>query len=517
MVWGVFFVLIYASFSLWTYYAHEERIFNSPDETANYFFAKQFSENSSAAFSEELNVQYQNVIHPRAVITSPDGKLLPGSFLGIIYIYGLLAKILGNWSIIFLTPLISLFAAFFFFKLLKEFFSSDISFLSSLLLFIFPGFWYYNSRSMFHNALFLDLVIFFLYFLATSDKKEHRFHIFFASFFLALAIFVRTSEALWLIPICFAILFLKRKTLGSQKCILAVINIFALIFLILVLQYDIFGNFLTGAYFKTENGNFFEQILKGFFPFGIHPITALINFIKYFVLIFWWFFIPGILGFFLFFITFSRQRETAKMYTIAYSIIFLYLVFYYGSWSISDNLDPKKITIGTSYVRYWLFLYAFGLPYVSYFFMSILQRIHNRALRSFLIFFLASSLLYFSYNMTWSKTEESLGSVYQRIQEYYFKRTFVSSAIPSDSIIATDRSDKIFFPKYRVIVNIKDEKTLSQIALMVQDGLSVYYYSHLNEEDIEKIQVFLLEKNLQLKDKTKVFQNEYLYMFKSVL
>src|SRR3989338_7161844 len=135
-----------------------ERIFNSPDEMANYFFIRNIAQTNSFSVYEPLNGLYGGIVHPRSII-SIDNRILPASFVGMILLYAFVAKIIGSWFIIYITPLLSFFALLAFYKLMREIFDEKIAFISSLLLIVFPPWIYYNSRSLFHNMLLLDLVI----------------------------------------------------------------------------------------------------------------------------------------------------------------------------------------------------------------------------------------------------------------------------------------------------------------------------------------------------------------------
>src|SRR3989338_5706310 len=85
------------------------RIFNSPDETANFYFTKLFAESGQLAVENPLPVD----LGPRAM-RAEGGRLSPGIFLGIILLYGAIAKVFGSWIIIYLTPLFSFFGVLFF-------------------------------------------------------------------------------------------------------------------------------------------------------------------------------------------------------------------------------------------------------------------------------------------------------------------------------------------------------------------------------------------------------------------
>ena len=74
--------------------------FFSPDENANYVFSKLYSENRELSIFEKYNLVAQDLIHPRSYV-SWQGVMKPVSFLGIILIYGQMARFLGSGLIPF--------------------------------------------------------------------------------------------------------------------------------------------------------------------------------------------------------------------------------------------------------------------------------------------------------------------------------------------------------------------------------------------------------------------------------
>src|SRR3989338_2867794 len=58
---------------------------NSPDETANYFFIKQFAQSGELSVREELNL-VSPIVHQRSVNVRGD-QLVPGGFIGLILLY----------------------------------------------------------------------------------------------------------------------------------------------------------------------------------------------------------------------------------------------------------------------------------------------------------------------------------------------------------------------------------------------------------------------------------------------
>lgn len=512
IAWGLFFVLVYCFFLQSTTQILGDRIFNSPDENANYIFTKLFSEKSVFNIAEPLNTEYSNSIFPRSMHVAENGTLLPGSFIGIIMVYGLLAKFFGAWIIIFLTPIISFFGAIFYFKLIKEIFSKKIAFVSSLLLFIFPAWWYYNSRSMFHNILFLNFFIFFLYCFIIFLHTRRNSYIAGSFIFLALALFTRFSEIVWIAPGFFVLLAVCKKNI-SWKIFLGMIALFSgLIFGIIYINFKVFGNAVTAGYsFEKEGLSAFGSFLNLVLPFGFHPKRAIVNFYNYYPFLLWWFFVPSILGFVLKLKKFYCLPKEQKYYIIGFCYISIFLIVYYGSWTITDNLDPAKITIGTSYVRYWLCIYVFSLPFTAYFFQKLLSVIKNKKLKLAIAFVSIMALAYLSFDLVWINSEESLLAVQKSISGYYVKRDLVSNSIPENSVIMTEKSDKIFFPKFKVITEPGNEKVIDNVKKMIIDGIPIYYYTFLADNDINVYNNYLKSSGLQLNNKIRIFGNENLF------
>src|SRR3989338_1343749 len=179
-------------------------LFVSPDETANAYFADLFAHTASfrGPYNELAN-QFDR-IHPRSTVNS-HGQLLPGSFLGLSFLYGVISSVLGKWVFWILTPLVTVFTAYAWKKLITQWTNEQVGLISSILFLLHPAVWYYASRGMMHNVLFLDLLILgcWMWVVRPILRKQEDTNVtqvslddFFAGLFLGLAVFVRSSEAL---------------------------------------------------------------------------------------------------------------------------------------------------------------------------------------------------------------------------------------------------------------------------------------------------------------------------------
>lgn len=511
MVWGIVFALIYAIPTFWTTPANGGRIFNSPDESANFFFTKLFTENNSLEYPEPLNQKFENTIHPRAMRVSKNGGLILESFQGIVFIYGMIAKFFGTWSIVYITSLFSLFGTLYFYKLLKEFFSQKISLFSSLLLLFFPGWWYYNSRSMFHNILFVNLIIFSLYNLIKSQGEKKYFHIVASSIFLGLALFTRTSEAIWVIPVFILILLFKAPK-KSWRHIFVFFFVLTLFFIsIFYLNKTLYANIFTGGYVIEGEFRTLRSAFKVIFPFGLSIKKSFIHFFQYYPTLFWWYCVPFFFGALATIAQWKEISKSQKQYFIIFFAVFIFLTLYYGSWDIRDSISPEKITLGTSYVRYWLPIYIFSLPYVASCFEKIFARMQSLRLRVAWSFVFWGIIVFFSYSLVWIKGDESLSHIQKSIQGYYIKREAVSHLIPEDSFIITEKSDKVFFPEFKILIGAYDQRIINAMKNILANDYPLYYYTHQDKKDIQKIRSKLLENQIYLQERIKIFNNEYIY------
>ncbi|RMD59597.1 hypothetical protein D6821_00870 [Candidatus Parcubacteria bacterium] len=130
----------------------------SPDENANYVFTKLYGQTGQLKIFEKYNLIADCIIHPRS-FRCEAGFLKPMSFLGIILIYGLVVRFSTYLIIPYLTPLVGMAGIIFYYLLIKKIFGRAVALLSALFLAVFPVYVYYSVRSMFHNVLFVVLLL----------------------------------------------------------------------------------------------------------------------------------------------------------------------------------------------------------------------------------------------------------------------------------------------------------------------------------------------------------------------
>jgi len=147
--------------------------FNSPDETLNFFFTQRFAAGGELYYQEPLEGIGNSLIRPRSVNVVGD-KVLPGSFMGMYFVYGRLGKLAGTVGLdaadvlFYINALVAVMGILFFYLLLSLIFGKNIALISGLLAYVLPGWLYFASRSFYHNILFVSLLIIGLYWLVRA-------------------------------------------------------------------------------------------------------------------------------------------------------------------------------------------------------------------------------------------------------------------------------------------------------------------------------------------------------------
>jgi 4-amino-4-deoxy-L-arabinose transferase-like glycosyltransferase len=557
----VFFVL----YSWYPYQAAKDTDykFASPDETANYFWAKRFSElslrgsasdrsnhaanekngeiatlpsvarNDSALFYfEPLNLAARDVVVPRSV-RSDSGMVKPVSFLGIILIYGTLAKIFGPGIIIYLTPLLAAIGVLFFYGIIKKIFDEKIALFSAVMMFALAPYWYYASRSMFHNVLFVDLLLVGVYFLINGTRIERMkrlpvgkagirtdfIFIFLSGIFFGLATVTRASELIWLLPAMLIIWLSYFKQIGWRKLIIFICGIFLALAPMFYYNHSLYGSVFNFGYSTKENiflsSPFLEEgkgvvvsknnaseinfetktvldkMTKFILPFGFHPRAVWQNFVNYYIVLFWYLFWPTLLGGILYLWQWRQKDKRQKLYFFVFVFTGVILSIYYGSWVIQDSIKLGVDTIGTSYARYFLPMYIMSLPLVAMFLiwcMSMVSFPRKRESSKFIseipafagMTVFVAAFVALNFQTAVFGAEDGLNYTAKNLAQDKARVAQILNLIEPNAIIATKHLDKMFWPKRKVIsTNLSDRIKNQAIAVLLQNNIPVYYYGFI--------------------------------------
>ncbi len=554
-------------------------LWSSPDESANYYVSYNYSQTSEMAVFDKAGLISNGWTSPRS-LKSELGFLKPVSFPGIMLIYGSLSSIFGVNSIPFLTPLFAALGIIFFFAFLRRIFSERVALISSFLLAFFPVYIYYSIRAMFHNVLFIVLLIFGLYLLSSlqlpkkiknldvKDRglklwgkfKEKLYHFiiirkdinrnlsfvysFFAGLFFGLALIVRTSEALWLLPLLFLMWIFYLKRFGLMKLVLFLSGLFTAYLPAAYYNQLLYGSAFYGGYSELNSSideisqvgtaivsgsalfklqEIIKKVEELVFYFGFKPGQSWKMFEGYVIKMFPILFFTGLFGF----ITLSYQnivksKKKQILFLIGGLLISIFLVLYYGSWKFHDNPDISRMTIGNSYTRYWLPLYLWLMPIASWFVlrfsvalfsMGKMKNNIRKLLRLFIQILFISVYVVTSLFFVLFGSEEGL--VYWRYNNIGDKSAaqVALNNTEEDAVIISRYNDKYFFPSRKVIVATLPDNDLSPVISKLVNYYPVYYFHfRLKDEDIKYLnERRLIDHNLEIRPVIMTGLNTYLY------
>ena len=490
--------------------------FNAPDETASFFFASTFAENYELYFSEPLNSEVGGIMHPRSIGVYNSG-LVPESFIGLMLIYGAVGSVVGIWVMVFLTPLLTVAASLCFYWIIKKVFTKKIAQISFVLFLMHPAIWYWTTRSMMPNMLFIDLLIFGLYILIRYWKTTWAYAL--GALLITMSVWVRMSELPWLglAAICLYIPFIKE--IKWYKVVLFCVTVVIAMTPVILMNKKTYTKWCLSGYTCLSNqivaqeresvnvpdefkvlmdvevdkeivetstlSIWKDKVISFLFPFGIHEKLVVRNVWHYFISLFWWLTIPALMGIIGWYGIKENWKKKHIVYGSVTSVVSLWLFVYYGSWQVFDNINYWEVTIGNSYVRYWIPIFILLIPFIAYSFSLLLSH-KKRIFQWFGIFIIALSV-FLSFRITLWSSSESINSVDSALQTYSTHAKQVFSLTEENSVIVVERSDKIFFPNRRVVYNIYEDISVIPNLIKLVDLVPVYYYTYNTIEDMEHI------------------------------
>jgi len=442
---GVIFFIIYSYLAI----VSPDK-FVSPDEVSNYTFTRLYSQTGELSYTEDLNYIADGIIHPRGAIFI-DGKLTSIKFLGFQVMNGTLAVILPE-IIRFLTPLLAVIGALFFYLLIREMFNTRIAVLSYILLLILPTYWYWSSLSMFENVAGCTMIIISLrYFFNLLNTNKVSDYIIFALFF-GLSLFIRPDFILFSIPIL-SILLWCIKRLNKVYIIYA-----SLVFLIsvgpfFILNNELYGSpLLTGLHIHTDISRPF--LLSTFSISNIFAnslnlmlLTPVITLCIILGLIYW----------------IKNRNQITEYMIFSFIGIITFLLYYLNDRIIDTNIH-------SSLGRYLLPASILFLPFLPYFILQLRNRIISILLISSVIIFSTSTVI------------PALQSNLKSVKGYASISQNVADVTETDAVIFLTYWDKAIYPERRVAI-VSDlpeedlpEKLYEITKKIYERGIPVYIY-----------------------------------------
>lgn len=473
-------------------------VLNQPDEAVNYWFIRALALGSRTGIPVPLQALVPQRVHPRST-TIVDNMLVPIGFPGIIMLYGsVLAALLRvaplawfNVLAVGVTPLVGALAPLVWYALVRMLFERRLAFMSALLLWIQPAWWYYASRPFQHHTLFIAFVLgafaVCAYACTRTASRARAFVWWLADGLLfGLALYVRPVEVVWVCGAAAALLwhYRARWTWKNMASCAAGLLIAVCIFFATNTLY--YGTPLGSGYVQPtatgQAGTLVENAASlgggGIFsvltlPFGFHPSHIWYNFKAYAYHLpglWFWFFAVSIL--FMAYEWYGKKIDARIVWYMALAgAVGAYVFTYYGSWLFFDNIIHTP-SIGSSYVRYFLPLAVMSTLPIAYM-LTRVARVHY-VFRAGVV--CACVLLAVGSYAVVNAPLEGLSSIKETVQGYYEVRDMMRASLPAHTVVVTRYADKYLFPHFQVIVAWESDTEWSAIATLVTHKIPVYWF-----------------------------------------
>ncbi len=509
------------------------RMFVSPDALANFVFSSEVAEFSRLHLFQPMNLALDDTLFPRSMI-SIEGQLVPISFVGLPVLYGLLGKLLGTSSIALFTPFIAVLALFAWRRVVQDLFSKRVALISTILLAVHPAWWYYSARGMMHNVLFVALTIFSVWFLVARPWAKYQWlNPACSGLLLGLAIFVRTSEIIWLfLGGLFVLGFLWSEIKWREVVIFGVSVMIALLPMFVINQ-SLYGNPISFGYTAQEAGQttqVTERVAddgmvevvsvegeqdESLLPFGFSVRSVLKHVYQYGLGLFWWMSLLTLIGLVLVVVNLrSKKVENARvklLFHVLFIAIGAWLAIVYGSWTFTDNPDPTSVTIANSYVRYWLPVFVMTTVYAALAIDWLHERIRSQVSQKVIVIALLIVIAGLGIRGTFFAPDDGLLSIRENLIRSNEIKEQVLELTEEDAVIVVDHGDKIFFPERVVRYPLRDETTYDLMPRIVLRNALYYYGITFPDYDMEYLNGRkLAELGLQI-ELVQTFDEESLY------
>jgi len=505
-----------------------------PDSMSNFLFVDQFIKHGTFTYDEPLNQALDNIVHPRSVNIHND-QMVPMGFLGLLFVYGPLGRVLTTYGVLILSGLLAVLAVYCFYLIVSRLFNQRIGWLAAILLATLPSWLYYAQLPMLPNVLFLSLIIFAVHF-SLQITSQRSAPAWLSGLLCGLAIVSRPIEFVWLgalivIPALFY--WLEIKWPQILRFVLALLLPASLLLLANQLLY---GNPFYLGYFNLalpDPSTIWQRLPTAFLidaaqgliayiklivaPFGLSWTAIGQSFNDYFIKLLWPYFSLFVVGCLWFVVKWTTGRQPFKfwpkqqlVYWLVTILVGLWLVIYYGSWQFDDKLMLKLNTIGISYVRYWLPLSVLLLPGIAYLLDSLANLLKKNWQRYLLLVLVLLPLIFFSVRLAYFAKGDGLLDQRTVINDYYQQFAVIKGLVEPQAVIINDREDKILFPYYSVIM-FNGDYSIFEPLKKINAERPLYYLSRINPDMYQQVKLRLQNLGWQMEPSYVVDKDYTLY------
>ena len=518
----------------------------SPDEAANLLFAERVAAGKSIAIDVpvELAEAGDNGIRPRSTV-GMDGRVVPTSFLGVPILYGAVGWIFGAWIIPHLTSVIAILGAVAWALLIRYLAKSEaIGWLAGALVLVTPGYWFYTGRALMHNVPFVAFLMIAAWIGIVRPLGKWSAPL--AGLTLGIGMTMRTGEIIWVTALVASLVVIALiKRLWSLKDVAGFVLAGLVVAISLgIAQQNVYGSFFETGYTiqpsyevspqeppapptEVTQANY-SGVLGVLFPFGFHERAIVRNGWNYLIelpLLYSGVAAAGVLIVVLIaarkFWQQGIKRGIESMGAWEYLAMVLFavtawLVAVYGSWVFFDNADRDLITVGNSYVRYWLPIYLLMTPFIALALRIgwdstgkiakgkdwIAKPIWGIIMA---ICFLGSSLItVFDSDDGFANARSVLIDAETQVQQ-------VLENTEEDAVVIVDTEDKYLYPERQVLVPLRTERTYALMPRIAKVAPLYYYGISLPEKDLDFLNTEKLAQNDLQIELVEVIDDKSLY------
>lgn len=494
--------------------------YNSPDEAANAFFAARLAGGQWLPLPAPLNeAAGRAIIHPRSTVVY-NQQIIPASFLGWPLTLGLVGRLLGQGIMLYLAPLFAIVGLVFFYLIVLSLTNRRAAVIALILLAALPAYWYYHSRSFFHNAAFIDLLLVVVWCGLKAVRTNRARWFWWTGLAGGLALSLRTAEIFWLFTAAVIWFSWFRRQISLKYLWLTLAGGLAGLAPIFISNYFIYGFPLSFGYqpdlfLLPDIHKATSLVGELILPFGFSSHTIKQTIVNYLLSLTWWWALLALAGVAWAIFKWRELSREFKALLITSLIISLWLVVVYGSWSFSDNPDPRAITLGTSYMRYFLPLLALSLIPAA----AALARLTYLKLKlgQAAVVLIIGVYLLLSLNIVWFDSQEGLSALRQNIKRFQQTSWEVQNLTPTTAVIVSGRTDKFFWPERAVIYELKTPADYAAVRQLLKRGWPVYnFHPTWPPAGLAQMNKKLLGFNLRLQPVKYGWQDFSLYEIKLV-
>ncbi len=482
---GVSVLLLLAISALFVLPALQRGVYLSPDETANAVIARRLAETGRVAIPDQI-IPHTAWVHPRSFVGQA-GSLLPVGFLGMSLVLGIMYKISGTFGMNLFTPLLVISVLYPLWTWSRRW--GLLGQIATLLGWLsFPTVILYANRGLFSGLAVVCLTLWACWCLHRSRSAPY---LVIAGALVGLALAMRPIESIWIVPW----LWLARS-MGEGRVLSRRMDTYdALLFFFPLgliaggfawLGSKAYGSWFTAGYQLRDmaavsldqpthvalNNSDHVQLIHAW-PFGFHPRAVWHNVRAYFFSYLWpWVALTIGVG-----IAYLRQRVHWRwIAVVVWTCTSLSLV--YGQALYQDHVRFQQVAVANSFLRYVLPLsvfFAFALGWCV-FRLSQLQK-HGRIAAIALILIMCGS----GYWTAFFRDDEGLWQNTKELQKYSDIRQQAVRVLDPDTVVLSDRSDKIFFPVFRAVSPLPETYRIMEL-LQRQIPVAIFLRTQTTEQ-----------------------------------